>query len=457
MIKAGAALLLAVTAAAGADVLRVPSQYPTIKAAITAAVSGDTVLIADGVYRGTGNVGLNFLGKAITVKSENGPAACIIDAARTGVIVTFNSMEGPGSVLEGITLKDATNPEGGGIHCNRSSPTIRGCVFEACWGSYHSSGVGCIQGSAPRIEDCLFTGGLAGVGGAVHALTGSHPKLIGCTISGHRTDLFGAGGAGCDATSSLTIDRCTFTGNQAIGFAPYGGAVFISGGTATITNSLFVDNTSGYGGGAIAASNGARVTVVNCTFAANHGAQGGGAIWSTNSSPDVANCIMWGNIPDQVGVGTGAPAVVNHSLVEGGWPGNGNLRVDPRFVGPGDYRLAPDSPCIDAGDVGTLPAGIGLDLDGNPRRVDDPATPDTGVGPVPIVDMGAYEFQAAACYANCDGSTVPPILNVADFVCFQTRFAAGDPSANCDGSTVPPVLNVADFVCFQTAFAGGCP
>jgi hypothetical protein len=62
-----------------------------------------------------------------------------------------------------------------------------------------------------------------------------------------------------------------------------------------------------------------------------------------------------------------------------------------------------------------------------------------------------------ACYANCDGSTSAPVLNVNDFVCFQTRFAAGDSYANCDGSTAPPVLNVNDFVCFQQAFAAGCP
>jgi hypothetical protein len=61
------------------------------------------------------------------------------------------------------------------------------------------------------------------------------------------------------------------------------------------------------------------------------------------------------------------------------------------------------------------------------------------------------------CYANCDGSTTAPILNVADFVCFQSLFAAGDSRANCDGSTTPPVLNVGDFVCFQAAFAAGCP
>jgi hypothetical protein len=72
----------------------------------------------------------------------------------------------------------------------------------------------------------------------------------------------------------------------------------------------------------------------------------------------------------------------------------------------------------------------------------------------------------SVCYANCDTSTVPPILNVEDFTCFINEFAAGQslpPAqqvahyANCDASTVPPVLNVADFACFINAFAAGCP
>src|SRR5262249_26220098 len=62
----------------------------------------------------------------------------------------------------------------------------------------------------------------------------------------------------------------------------------------------------------------------------------------------------------------------------------------------------------------------------------------------------------AGCYANCDNSTTTPVLNVNDFICFQTKFAAGDSYANCDGSSVPPVLNVNDFICFQSKFAGGC-
>ena len=61
------------------------------------------------------------------------------------------------------------------------------------------------------------------------------------------------------------------------------------------------------------------------------------------------------------------------------------------------------------------------------------------------------------CYANCDGSSAAPALNINDFVCFQSKFAAGEEYANCDGSTAAPVLNVNDFICFQQKFAAGCP
>lgn len=69
------------------------------------------------------------------------------------------------------------------------------------------------------------------------------------------------------------------------------------------------------------------------------------------------------------------------------------------------------------------------------------------------------------CYANCDGSTVAPVLNVDDFTCFINQFAIGQSMphhmqvshyANCDGSTSPPALNVDDFTCFINIFASGC-
>jgi hypothetical protein len=82
-------------------------------------------------------------------------------------------------------------------------------------------------------------------------------------------------------------------------------------------------------------------------------------------------------------------------------------------------------------------------------------------GSFTATSRGASRYWARlgcpACYPNCDSSTTPPILNVADFSCFLNRFAAGESYANCDGSTIPPVLNVADFSCFLNAFAAGCP
>ena len=62
-----------------------------------------------------------------------------------------------------------------------------------------------------------------------------------------------------------------------------------------------------------------------------------------------------------------------------------------------------------------------------------------------------------ACYANCDGSSTAPILNVNDFQCFLNKFASQDPTANCDNSSTPPILNVNDFQCFTNAYAAGCP
>ena len=69
---------------------------------------------------------------------------------------------------------------------------------------------------------------------------------------------------------------------------------------------------------------------------------------------------------------------------------------------------------------------------------------------------GFWPLPAAAvpCYANCDGSTNSPVLNVNDFICFQSRFAAAEPYADCDQSGT---LNVNDFICFQGRFAAGCP
>ena len=70
--------------------------------------------------------------------------------------------------------------------------------------------------------------------------------------------------------------------------------------------------------------------------------------------------------------------------------------------------------------------------------------------------LSSAAVLAVSCYANCDGSISPPVLNANDFQCFLNTFAALDSYANCDGSTAPPVLNANDFQCFLNTFAAGC-
>ena len=76
------ALMLISFTAFGATI-RVPADYATIQAGIDAATNGDIVLVANGTYTGAGNKNLDFKGKAITVRSENGPENTVIELMMT--------------------------------------------------------------------------------------------------------------------------------------------------------------------------------------------------------------------------------------------------------------------------------------------------------------------------------------------------------------------------------------
>jgi hypothetical protein len=82
-----------------------------------------------------------------------------------------------------------------------------------------------------------------------------------------------------------------------------------------------------------------------------------------------------------------------------------------------------------------------------------------------ITRVEIYHAPPPQCYANCDQSTVAPVLNVDDFTCFINAYAGAQflpheqqvqHYANCDGSTFAPVLNVDDFTCFINRYAQGC-
>jgi hypothetical protein len=88
-------------------------DYPTIQAAINAAKKGDEVLLAGGVFKGPGNFNIDFLGKAITVRSQSGFALdSIIDAEgipwvpRRGF--DFKTTVGADSVVRDLTIINGT-------------------------------------------------------------------------------------------------------------------------------------------------------------------------------------------------------------------------------------------------------------------------------------------------------------------------------------------------------------
>ncbi len=113
---------------------------------------------------------------------------------------------------------------------------------------------------------------------------------------------------------------------------------------------------------------------------------------------------------------------------------------------------------------GANPVGLGTIPVGEARTANWTVRAQTSVGPqmfsvlVRSLSFGE-EFHADAggsvsitgCYADCDQSGA---LDVGDFICFQTRFALGDPYADCDANGVH---DVNDSICFQTRFAVGCP
>jgi hypothetical protein len=191
-----ACLLLAVPC--HADIITVdddgPADFNTIQAAIDDANNGDIIIVADGNYSNCHSSGIDFNGKAITVKSENGPGNCIVDCNYYGRGFRFENSETADSVVDGFTVTNADLPCGGGVpchtyygggfYCYQSNPTIRNCVIR---NNYSHYGGGIYSFNPPNqqtIINCIIADNDALYGGGIHCINASMKIfIINCTIS----------------------------------------------------------------------------------------------------------------------------------------------------------------------------------------------------------------------------------------------------------------------------------
>ncbi|HRD82490.1 MAG TPA: choice-of-anchor Q domain-containing protein, partial [Saprospiraceae bacterium] len=221
-------------------------------------------------------------------------------------------------------------------------------------------------------------------GGGIYNFNVS-PKIENCIFSFNHAD-FG-GGISNQINSSPTIINCQFISNSA---ATNGGgmnnfAQNVGVCNPTVVNCLFSNNAANSGGGIYNFSFLATVNpnIINNTIYNNSG----GGIYNSASSPNVTNCIIWGN-GSQI-VNSNATPTITQSIVQGGYspctncPG-GNGDVNPLFVNAaaGDFHLQACSPAIDAGTSAGAPT---TDFDGDARP--------QGAG----IDLGVDEYIGAPC------------------------------------------------------------
>jgi len=415
-------LAVLVPAAPVQQVLKVPSQYKTIQAAIDAARNTDTVLVAPGTYQEN----IDFKGKAIGVRSEAGSAVTKIHAGQNGSVVTFKNGEGPASVIEGFRIALGTGTAtpagdlfGGGVYCEGASPRIIGNLIEmnkitaipAGW--LGGAGIFCRDGSPEILDNVIVSNSLRpsspapargcgilclnssariagnhisanfadhGLGGGIYCDRGGTPVITRNVIHVNTAGFpmgSGAAGAGIySGTAFPTISSNRISQNIVFGTGPRGGGIFCS--RATIISNLFsansADHFAGGEGGAIYCTD---ATITNNTFV--HNAAPTGSAVNCGGATTVTNSIMWnqrsgGAIHDRNASGT-----FRHCCIHGGWPGVGNISADPMFVAEDDCHLRYDSPCRNKG-LNQAP-GLGqTDFEGDPRVSDG------------TVDMGADEF-----------------------------------------------------------------
>ena len=481
-----------------AGTIRVPADFPDVPGAIAAAQAGDEILVAPGEYDLFPNA--SFPADNITLRGESGDAHDVIllgggangplvVSEHTGIVIRAVTITDCATALivtrgqarlENCRIIDNTPASLGTVVALSATLELDGCLVQRHQiASTGATGAIAVFASTLDISDSVFVENsspqgisapssfgaavLLGVQIVQNQPEGSEGTIRG-TIFQNNTADFGA--AITAIGSTLDADRCTFAGND----ATFGGAILTRSTTfssttldsdATITNSVFTanharqqSNLNGVGG-AVAAVDASTLTLVNNTFYRNTAETVAGAVYATNDTAAVtiANTILADNAPAALNLPAFATQI-------------SNLDAPDEFVGladplgpdglPGtldeDFSPSANSPAIDAGDNTAVPPMTTADYLGNPRFYNDPQTADTGVGPAPIVDIGAVEF-----IGPCNDADLAPdfgILDLADIAAFVTAFTSQSPPADLNDDTL---YDLADIGLFVSAFTAGCP
>jgi len=389
--------------------IRVPLDQPTIQDAIDVAANGDTVLVSPGIYRDN----INFIGRAITVTSEFGPALTVIDGSGLDSVATFGSGETSESLLSGFTLRNGDAWNGGGVRILSSSPTITGNRIvnnTGCSGIgiYSSFGSPVIEGNF--IDGNRQLGCTGGGGGGIRIGGASSAQVLNNTISNNVITGGAGGGIELSAAGTPTIRGNVIRGNSISGISPAsrgGGIRIINVSDALIVQNIITDNTADEGAGIywLVPSFGRGPVLISNTITDNHARQGvGSALLADGFDAEAllvnnilaapsGSALACGNFNDQ-----NPPVLMSNNIFSSAGAayeglcsdqtGLDNISVDPQFVDAanGNFRLRAISLLIDAGNE-TAPGVPATDFDGNARVIDGDRD---GLA---LVDIGAFEFQ----------------------------------------------------------------
>jgi len=327
--------------------------YDAIQEAIDAATNGNTVVVLDGLYQGSGNRDIRPNGKEIVIQSLNGFEHTQIEGYPSSGFICDGG-ETAQTVIKGFsvyTWKDFFGKAG--LLCDGSSPRIEDCRFWDCG----EAGILCVSNAAPEIEGCEIVGNAGGI------------RSI---------------------DSSPMIESCLIVSNVS---AQGAGLFFEGSSSAVVENCLIAENVATDEGGGVFVGAGAEPEFVHCTVAGNTAAVRGGGVSSAGAA-EIVNSIVYDNeAPASAGIYLAAPLDVQYSCLQGFHPGVGNFVDDPLFV-EGTYELSLGSPAIDEGSVAY---GLSHDVLNLSRPLDGDNDMSAGY------DLGAFEFIHPSADTDGDG------------------------------------------------------